>query len=319
MLCNLFERPHHAEFRQKLSLRFQQWASCGPHPPALIDTMKPIDSDETSVKANLHLFLLALCVAHASLSATVWFASCELSDSYQIGMDRLHMMFNPVWGWLGMFVVSLCFWRAWAIRQLMFSLWGLVACCCFAFMHLHSESSPGNHFGPASDLYGTVIRSIQQPSLSNDSFGLLFFGVTIVVDSALAVAWLGLFATDQNETACLRARIFALAFVLPTTTLIGFFGLNLQQLWTPLVFGLGLAVFGAPIVYLAICIAVHAPHARFLFLITSTLIAAVPALLCGGVLTVIIGVPCVLICAIVGASYINLPSAVNESRFIADH
>lgn len=64
--------------------------------------MKPNNPDRKNLQANLHLFLLALCIAHASLSATVWIASFELSDDYQIGMDRMHFIFNPIWGWLGM-------------------------------------------------------------------------------------------------------------------------------------------------------------------------------------------------------------------------
>lgn len=217
--------------------------------------MMPNDPDGNNSTAKLHLFLLALCVAHASLSATVWFASCDLSDAYQLGMDSLHLMFNPVWGWLGMFVVSMCFWHAWAIRQLMFSLWALVASFCLAFMLLQISSSHSHHFAPAGDVYATVTRSISQPSLSKDSFGLFVCGATIIVNSALAVGWLGLFATGQNETAWLRAKLFGLALVLPVTLFVGFFSLNSQQFWMPLIVGLVHGIFGTPIVYFAICIA----------------------------------------------------------------
>ena len=272
--------------------------------------MKPNNPDRKNLHANLHLFLMALCIAHASLSATVWIASCELSDDYQIGMDRIHFMFNPIWGWLGMFVVSLCFWRVWAIQQLTLSLWGLIAINCAAFVLLQSGSSHSNHFRPASDVYATVTRSILQPSLSNDSFALLFFGVAITANSALVVGWLGLFATGQNETARLRGKIFGIAFGLPWAMFISFISLNLQQLWMPLIFGLMLGTLGAPIVYLAICVALRAPQTRFPMLISSALIAAIPALLSGGLLTVIVGAPIVLICGIVSASYIKLPNTV---------
>lgn len=280
-------------------------ALCKPYPSALIYRMKPNDLNGNNLAANLHLVLLALCVVYASVSATVWFASCELSDRYQLGIDRLHLIFNPAWGWLGMFVVSLCFWRAWAIRQLMYSLWALAASCCFAFILLQIGSSRSHQFGPTGDVYETVIRSILQPSLSNGSVGLLICGVTVIVNCALVLSWLGLFATGQSQTAWLRAKIFELAFVLPTAIFLGFFSLNSQQLWTVLIIGLVLGIFGAPIVYLAVCAAIAAPQVRFPVMIAGALIAAIPTLLYGGALTVIISIPIVLICAIVGASYIT--------------
>ena len=281
--------------------------------------MKSNNPDRKNLHANLHLFLLALCITHASLSAAVWIASCELSDDYQIGMDRMHFMFNPIWGWLGMFVVSLCFWRVWAIRQLTLSLWGLIAISCVVFVLLQSGSSQSNQFRPASDIYATVTRSVLQPSLSNDSVALIFFGVAVTANSALVVGWLGLFATGQNETARLRVKIFAIAFVLPWVMFISFISLKLQQIWMPLIFGLVLGTLGAPIVYLAICVALRAPQKRFPLLIISALIAAIPALLCGGLLTVIVGVPILLICGIVSASFINLPKRNGLSAKGADH
>ena len=267
--------------------------------------MKPNDLNGNNLAANLQLVLLALCVVYASVSATVWFASCELSDHYQLGIDRLHLIFNPAWGWLGMFVVSLCFWRAWAIRQLMYSLWALAASCCFAFILLQIGSSRSHQFGPTGDVYETIIRSILQPSLSNGSISLLFFGVTVIVNCALVMSWLGLLATGQSQTAWLRAKIFALAFVLPTAIFFGYFSLDFQQVWMVLIIGLVLGTFCAPIMYLAVCVAIRTPQARFPVMIAGALIAAIPTLLCGGAFTVIIGIPIVLICAIVGASYIT--------------
>lgn len=272
--------------------------------------MKPNDPDKENSNANLHLYLMLLCVAYASLSATVWIATCELSDAYQIGMDRVHLMLHPIWGWLGMFVVSLCFWRTWAIRQLMFSLWGLIACCCFGFIFLRSGSSPSHHFGPAGAVYSTLIRSILQPSLSNDSICLLVIGVTIILDGALVVGWLGLLATGQNESAWLRAKCLGLAFGLPAAVFFSFAVLNLKQFGFVSIIGFVQGTFGTPLMYLAICMAVRWPQARFPLLLTSALIAAIPALFCGGMLTVVFGIPCVLLCAIVSASCIKLPNAV---------